>query len=403
MNRERPKDGRPRILFVAMGNSPHAARWISQLEGVDWDVYLFPNEPRKLAPLTPLFAERAPSTKIVDSWPKSFLAPTLAAQLHLRRPGWDVQGKLLTRVIRGLRPDIIHSLEIQHAGYLVHRTLVAFRMLREQFPTWIVSNWGSDTYIFGRIEEHRERLQEVFGACDYYMSECQRDIEPARRLGFRGTVLPVFPAAGGVDLASFQRFRQPGPVSERRVIALRGYHGWAGRSLVGLRGIERAADALRDYKIVIYLASPEVPLAVELLVEKTKLDIEILPYGPHENIWRLFGSARALVALSIGDGISTSMLEAITMGAFPIQSNTSCADEWLRDGETGILVEAEEPEQVERALRRVVADDELVDRAAATNFETVMQRLDTQFVRPRVIEMYEQIVAQALTRRQQSA
>jgi glycosyltransferase involved in cell wall biosynthesis len=97
------------------------------------------------------------------------------------------------------------------------------------------------------------------------------------------------------------------------------------------------------------------------------------------------------------------MLEAITMGAFPIQSNTSCANEWLRDGESGILVEAEEPEQAERALRRVVADDELVDRAAATNFETVMQRLDTKSVRPRVVEMYEQIAAQALSRRQQPA
>jgi glycosyltransferase involved in cell wall biosynthesis len=403
MNRARPKPGRPKILFVAMGNSPHAARWISQLEGLDWDVYLFPNEPRKVAPLTPLFAELAPSTKIVDGWPTSRFTPTLAAQLQLRKPGWDIQGKLLTRVIRRLRPDIIHSLELQHAGYLVHRTLVAFRMLREQFPTWIVSNWGSDTYIFGRTPEHRDRLREVFAACDYYTCECQRDIEPARQLGFRGTILPVLPVAGSVDVASVQRFRQPGPVSRRRVIAVRGYHGWAGRSLVALRAIERAADALRDYKIVLYLASAEVPLAVELLVEKTKLDIEILPYFPHEDIWRLFGSARALVALSIGDGISTSMLEAITMGAFPIQSNTSCANEWLRDGESGFLVEAEEPEQVERALRRVVADDELVDRAAATNFETVMQRLDTKSMRPRVVEMYEQIAAQAISRRQQPA
>src|SRR6266576_6443150 len=115
MNRARPKPGRPRILFVAMGDSPHAARWISQLEGLDWDVYLFPNEPRKIAPFTPLFEELAPSTKIVDGWPTSVFTPTLAAQLQFRKPGWDIQAKLLTRVIRRLRLDVVYSPAIQHA------------------------------------------------------------------------------------------------------------------------------------------------------------------------------------------------------------------------------------------------------------------------------------------------
>jgi glycosyltransferase involved in cell wall biosynthesis len=147
----------------------------------------------------------------------------------------------------------------------------------------------------------------------------------------------------------------------------------------------------------LFRATAEVPLAVELLADKKNLDIEIIPYGPHEKIWRLFGSARALVALSIGDGISTSMLEAITMGAFPIQSNTSCADEWVAHGRTGILVEPEDPEVVEKAIRRVISDDQLVDEAAATNYETVMRRLDVSAVRPRVIELYDRVLADSVS------
>jgi glycosyltransferase involved in cell wall biosynthesis len=377
-------------LFVAMANSPHAARWISQLEGLGWDLHLFPVEPVNLAPVTPLFAKRAPSVQLLGESQVPVVGPILAAQLQLRRPGWRVRAWLLARAIRRLRPDVVHSLEIQHAGYLVH---TASLILGRPFPTWIVSNWGSDTYIFGRTREHRDRLKAVFAACDYYTSECERDIEPARRLGFRGTVLPILPAAGGLDVAALQRFRQPGSIAARRVIAVRGYHGWAGRSLVALRAIERAADVLGEYRIVVFLPSPEVPLAVELLIDRTQLDVDILEYGPHENIWRLFGSARALVAQSIGDGISTSMLEAITMGAFPIQSNTSCANEWLDDGKTGIIVEAEDPEDAERAIRRVVTDDDLVEAAAAANFKTVMRRLDIDAVRPQVIEMYESVLA----------
>jgi len=361
---------------------------MSQLEGLGWDLYLFPAEPPKLAPVYSQLAEVAPSVQVVEGWHIPVVGPTLAAQLQLRKPAWQIHARQLARAIRKVRPDIVHSLEIQHAGYLVHSACL---QLGNAFPTWIVSNWGSDTYIFGRTREHRDRLRQVFAACDYYTAECERDIDPARRLGFRGTVLPVLPAAGGLDIESLQRFRLPGPVSARRVIAVRGYHGWAGRSLVALRAIERAADVLRNYRIAVYRATVEVPLAVELMVDRTKLDVQIVPFGPHENIWRLFGSARALVALSIGDGISTSMLEAITMGAFPIQSNTSCGNEWLVDGNTGIFVEPEDPDDVEEAIRRVVADDELVDSAAAANFETVLQRLDIDVIRPRVIEMYERV------------
>jgi glycosyltransferase involved in cell wall biosynthesis len=45
------------------------------------------------------------------------------------------------------------------------------------------------------------------------------------------------------------------------------------------------------------------------------------------------------VGHSLSEGISTSMLEAMAMGAIPIQTCTSCADEWIINGEAGFLVE----------------------------------------------------------------
>jgi Glycosyl transferase 4-like len=32
-----------RILFVALGESIHVARWIKQLQGQGWDIHLFPS------------------------------------------------------------------------------------------------------------------------------------------------------------------------------------------------------------------------------------------------------------------------------------------------------------------------------------------------------------------------
>ncbi len=55
-------------------------------------------------------------------------------------------------LIRILRPDIIHSLELQNAGYLV---LQAKARLGKSFPTWIATNWEV-TYIFLVDWQHTE-------------------------------------------------------------------------------------------------------------------------------------------------------------------------------------------------------------------------------------------------------
>ena len=49
--------------------------------------------------------------------------------------------------------------------------------------------------------------------------------------------------------------------------------------------------------------------------------------------------------------------------------------------------------EVEAAIRRVVADDALVDEAAAITGDVIRSRLDTSVVRPAAIAMYEQVIA----------
>lgn len=389
-----------RILFVAMPNSVHSARWIAQTAGLGWDVHLFPSTPAgallKLGGPHPDLRDVTvygvsfrrhtqvhPSVRLRGLSPLTRLSGLASAVLQPWAPAF------LTSLIRRLKPDIVHSLELQHAGYL---TLEAKKKLGA-FPPWIVSNWGSDISVFGRLREHAERIRELLGACDYYTCECSRDVELARTFGFHGEALPVWPIAGGIDVSRVQGFREPGPSSKRRVVALKGYTGWAGRGLVGVRAVELAAAVLRDYRVVTYLAADDVRLAAGLVTESTGVEFEHLPRSSHDEILRLHGRARTSIGLSIGDGISTSALEAMAAGSFPVQSHTSCLEEWVRDGETGLLVHPNDPQEVAAALRRAVTDDELVDRAAARNLETVQERLDASRIRPAVVETYERIAA----------
>jgi glycosyltransferase involved in cell wall biosynthesis len=287
-------------------------------------------------------------------------------------------------------------MEIQHAGYL---TLEAKKRLKGNFPVWIVNNWGNVIYLFGRLADHVERIKEVLATCDYYACECQRDVLLAQQMGLKGKVLPVWPNAGGFDLDRLAQFRQPGPTSARRLILLKGYQHWSGRALVGLRALALCADSLRGYRIGIYRASNDVKLTAELVSQTTGLPIEVIPYCSHDDMLRWYGQARISIGLSISDAISTSLLEAMVMGAFPIQSCTSCCDEWIVDGETGAIVPPEDPGAIAAAIRRAVSDDQLVDRAAELNARVACQRLDQTIIRPQVIAMYERIAAEAELRK----
>ena len=111
--------------------------------------------------------------------------------------------------------------------------------------------------------------------------------------------------------------------------------------------------------------------------KNTGVPVEIIPMEtPHEEILGYHARSRISIGLSITDAISTSLLEAMVMGSFPIQSNTSCGSEWLEDGRSGIFVNPEDPEDTERAVRRAVADDELVNRAAELNYNNLLEKLN---------------------------
>jgi glycosyltransferase involved in cell wall biosynthesis len=389
-----------------MSDSIHTARWINQLNGQGWDLHLFPSidyggthsEFRNITVHHSLYGKQ----KDLDQSVKLRGIPVGSKEIaYLGRTALNricpaYRAFQLRRLIKKLHPDIIHSIEIQAAGYL---TSEVKKKYVGKFPTWIVTNWGNDIYLFGRLSEHENKIKEVLASCDYYSCECQRDVQLAQQMGLRGEVLPVLPNAGGFDLTRVAQFRQPGPTSTRRLILLKGYQDWHGRALVGLRAIEICADALRGYRVGIYVANPDVKIAAELVSKSTGIPIEIIPYCSHDDMLRHYGQARVYIGLSISDGISISELEAIVMGAFPIQSCTACADEWITDGQSGFIVPPEDPEPVAEAIRRAVSDDMLVDRAAELNAQVARERLDQAVIKPQVVAIYQKVAEAAKNKR----
>mgnify|MGYP001167113815 CR=1 FL=1 len=310
-------------------------------------------------------------------------------QISVNRADW------LARVIHDIEPDLIHAQTIFTSGYLMveARRIFLEKYPDKPFPKWIIGNWGLDIHFFQHAPSQIGRIKEVLETADYYTCECERDVRLARDLGFKGVTLPVMPIGGGFDIERLKRMRQRGPISRRRLIMIKGYQNLVGRSLTAFRALELCADVLKGYRIAVYLLPNEYYPLMEVISHKTGVPIDIIPESPHDTILKLHGQARISIGLSVSDAISTSMLEAIIMGSFPIQSYTACADEWIVDGQTGLLVDPEDPNSVAQALRTALLDDKLVDEAAEINLQTAERRLDRRQLDQQLIEMYRSLVS----------
>jgi glycosyltransferase involved in cell wall biosynthesis len=393
-----------RILYVAMANSIHVARFLRQVDHLGWDLHLFNSHP-DMGPGHPMlrnvtlhgcrFWQAPPDTdasvRKLGFWPfrnGSFLANKVG-RYFLRIQ--ERAARKLASLIKKLRPDVIHSHEIQHGGYLMTQ---ARRYLDGNLPPWIVTNWGNDIFFFGKLKEHEPQIRKVLSACAYYTCETERDLRLAAEFGFRGEyLLPVMPNPGGFHFDNIASLRQPGLTSKRRLILLKGYQNIFGRALVGLYALALCQDVLRDYKIVIINAADEVAAAAEILARSTNLQIEVMPHtNCYDDMLRLRGQARVSIGLSVSDAASISFLEALAMGSFPIQSDRGGSHEWIRDGEGGFIVHPEDPHMVAAALRRALKEDELVDRAAEMNLQVARERMDFYRLREHVVNWYQGIV-----------
>lgn len=398
-----PSDRHLRILFVAQAISIHTARWISQLTDQGWDLHVFdmlgsfPHAelqgvteyslllPRKIPILAkePSYGHDFFLTRGWDPFPIS-LVGFFIRRLFRRR------AQRLAALIQKLKPDVIHAIELQTQGY---ELLPVMDIVGDLGAPCILSTWGSDLFYFQHFPAHLEKIQRLLSTCDYLIPDCHRDEALARELGFRGQIPLVLPGSGGYPVEKMRRLMAPGPVHTRRLIMVKGYQGWAGRAQDALDALGLCSDVLSGYEIVVYVASDSVRRSVAEMRARTGLNLRILERSPHTEILKLFGRARLAIAVNITDGIPNAMLEAMTMGAFPIQSNTESTAEWITHGRNGLLVEPGDPAGIAKSIRRALSDDALVDQAAERNLHLVTDRLDLSTVKPQVIEMYRNVAA----------
>jgi glycosyltransferase involved in cell wall biosynthesis len=235
------------------------------------------------------------------------------------------------------------------------------------------------------FENHASKIADMLSQLDVFIAEGERDRQLSKKFGFKGESY-IFPSVGGGFEVPLLPLSMP---SQRKKILVKGTQDMVRRGLVALRAIERCADVLQEYEIVLYSSNEITQNAATHIAVRTGLKFAILADVDQLRMLSENASARINLCVNMSDGVPNAMLEAMMMGAFPIQSDTSMAAEWIEDSRTGMIVPPEDPEIIERAVRRALQDDRMVDSAMEANRKKIAEELEYSKVRSRVIDFYK--------------
>jgi hypothetical protein len=91
----------------------------------------------------------------------------------------------------------------------------------------------------------------------------------------------------------------------------------------------------------------------------------------------IFKQSRIVMSNSKCDGVSTSIIEAVIHGAFPITSNTGCAGDWISLTSDN-LFEWDSKEKLKQNISNAIANDRLVDEFSEKQIPILIHNIQTK-------------------------
>lgn len=291
--------------------------------------------------------------------------------------------EIVDRKIQEIRPDVIQSFVLFSAAYPIISVM-------EKYPEikWIYSAWGNDLFYMQQIHEELTKITACLPLFDYMFADCNRDRGLAAELGFKGEYLGTFPGGGGYESdkwkASIKAFE------DRKIILIKGYEGMLGRASYIVEAISEIKDDLKSYKIVIFGCNEELKPHLEDMGVIRWGNVQVLEQISHSDVMQLMGSSLLYIGNCISDGMPNTLLEAIVMGAFPIQSNPGGAtEEIIINGKNGLLIEnPENAEEIRDLIQKAIRDKSSLKIGIEYNFINIKPKLEREVVKNQVLKKY---------------
>lgn len=403
-------DDKIKILVVGDPASIHANRFTSLLQEIGYEVRVFQSEhyywQEEHLSDTTLYVSFADSPATNNNVVKVCIPFTMDGDSFFYKVLRRFQGLYnycrsrpreldLVKIVRTWNPDIVFSLKIQNDGYTVAK---AKAILGVQFKgKWVHFNWGTDIEFFGKhpdyVDEHVPQIRNLLSQCDYFLADCKRDVRQAQEFGLRGANLGDCLAPGGFDLNVLQAIKVRHADKERDVILVKGREGGlVGKAFNALIALHRVSHLLKNYKVKIVMATPEVKAVSDFLTRMDSIEYEIVARLPYQGLLDLFAQSVIAISASDIDGTPSFLTEAMAMGAFPIHSDMESVREWVQPDVNGLLFSVDDIEALSHCIGKALSDKQLIENAREKNWEIANERMDRQKIKAHLKNLIENVI-----------
>lgn len=375
-----------KILMVSIP-SLHFFRWANQLHDAGYEVYWFDITGMSKPVEKITWISQKVDWKLKWDYPGRIFIKNKFPKLYefIQRFNEKNTAKTFENYLNEIQPDVVHSFAL----YLSCSPIIE---VMEKYSTqkWIYSSWGSDLFYFQNEPNYLRDIKRVLPRVNYLFTDCKRDYEIAKSYGFNGEFLGVFPGGGGFQLNEMESYKLP--LNERKTILIKGFQGRSGRAIPVLKAVLSLKKEMTNYNIVVFGADPETIQFVNQTSFSEWANFEILGKISHEDVLKLMGKSLIYIGNSNSDGMPNTMLEAICMGAFPIQSNPGGATaEVVQNGINGLLIEdCEDVEKIKETIVHAVNNCNF-EKAESLNQLEIVPELHYSKVKKDVISIYKKI------------
>lgn len=285
-----------------------------------------------------------------------------------------------------IQPDVVQSFEM-------HSSCVPILEVMRKYPEikWIYSAWGNDLFYHQHNSQKLQGIKEVFTRLDYMFADCTRDFLIAKKYGFKGEYLGTYPTGGGYDLQSSNSLLND--LGNRKTILVKGYEHKFGRAINILKALLEIKAEIKDFNIVVFAATDEVLEYVKQPQFSSMENLVVKRNIARGEVLELMGKSLLYIGNSTSDGMPNTVLEAIIMESFPIQSNPGGATaEIIKHGENGFLIEnPANCHEIAALIKKAIENPQLLKSGIEYNSKNIKPKLERKYIREQVLRKYELI------------
>lgn len=265
-------------------------------------------------------------------------------------------------LIKQINPDVLHAYYATSYGFIGAWCTV---------KPFILSCMGSDIMINTRkIGIYRSITKYALKKASLITSVSKPITEKIVQLGIDPSKIQTL--TFGVDTQEFFP-----PLQEQRDFSLLSIRGL--EPIYNIDTIIKGFSFLKEEgfkgKLVIVGGGPEENRLKKLAHDlKLSEGVHFVGMVPHHEVAGYLRASEIYLSMSLSDGSSTSLLEAMACGTFPIVSDIAANREWIVDGDNGFLVPPFDARQLAQRIVDALNDSSFVKTASKRNIEIIRKK-----------------------------